>query len=214
MTRGVFVSWKPGLCAAPRPRPWGPRRPPHQAPVPESSLRSAGSGARLFMLPECHPCQPDPSPSPSLLPRHPFCKFMPKVGHRGAGSLSPAGVTRSASLFQVRGRRLGTRQLCRHVLRPAFAAHPEQTPRGPFNPGCSPRGQGAGPGSWGWWRRLWTPWVPVALTAARCDRICRPGWTPLTSTALSWCPSEPESSTCRRTSPPSWPGRWGGCPRR
>lgn len=97
---------------------------------------------------------------------------------------------------------------------PAFATHSEQTPRGPFNPGCSPRGQGAGPGSRGWWRRLWTPWVPVALTAARCDRICRAGWTLLTSTALSWCPSEPESSTCRRTSPPSWPGRWGGCPRR
>lgn len=36
------------------------------------------------------------------------------------------------------------------------------------NPRCSQRGQGAGPGSRGWWRRrLWTPLVPVELTAAR-----------------------------------------------
>lgn len=214
MTRGVFVSRKPGLCAAPRPRPWGPRRPPHQAPVPESSLRSAGSGARLFMLPECHPCQPDPSPSPSLLPRHPFCEFCRRSAIAGQAPchlrVSPdqPPCSRCVADGWGRGSRAGT------CCVPAFAAHSEQTPRGPFNPGCSPRGQGAGPGSRGWWRRLWTPWVPVALTAARCDRICRAGWTPLTSTALSWCPSEPESSTCRRTSPPSWPGHWGGCPRR
>lgn len=159
-----------------------------------------------------------PTPAPLHCPKSPVCDFGSKVGHRGAGSLSPAGVTRTASLLQVRGRRgvgPGAARAGRCYV-PAFAADSEQTTRGPFKPSLFAAGSG---------RRSWEPGLvappPVDSVGPRgincrslVDRTCRAGWTTRTNTALSWCPSALESSTCQRTSPPSWPGRCGGCPRR